>query len=118
MDGTFIPRACVVQWWEDEPQRAYVLHKARTLHQDTTTRQQAPAAPVPAYLSPRVQGGKRLPQVEVAVGRPDRQGTRAAQEGRQAKEKEKDEEVCAMVGYVVKDLAAELYTELLQGLHK
>jgi hypothetical protein len=29
-----------------------------------------------------------------------------------------DEEMCTMVGYVVKDLAAELYTELLQGLYK
>jgi hypothetical protein len=37
---------------------------------------------------------------------------------RGAEEEEKEEEVCAMVGYVVKDLAAELYTELLQGLHK
>jgi hypothetical protein len=35
-----------------------------------------------------------------------------------AKREVDDEEVCAMVGYVVKDLAAELYIELLQGLHK
>jgi hypothetical protein len=41
---------------------------------------------------------------------------RGAEEGGQGETRE--EEVCAMVGYVVKDLAAELYTELLQGLHK
>jgi hypothetical protein len=41
---------------------------------------------------------------------------REAEEEGQAKVDE--EEVCAMVGYVVKDLAAELYTELLQGWHK
>jgi hypothetical protein len=31
---------------------------------------------------------------------------------------EKDEEMCAMVGFVVKDLAAELYIELLAGFHQ
>jgi hypothetical protein len=115
----------VVQWWDGELQRAYVLHKARMLHDDTATRQQAPAAPVPAYLSPRVQGGKRLPQVQVrgrgGSGGPRTRGAakRGVEEaGGQEKEKEEEEEVCAMVGYVVKDLAAELYTELLQGLYK
>jgi hypothetical protein len=29
-----------------------------------------------------------------------------------------EEEVCAMVGYVLKDLAAELYIELLAGFHQ
>jgi hypothetical protein len=115
----YCPFECV-QWWEGELQRAYVLHKARTLHQDATTRQQAPAAPVPAYLSPRVQGGKRLPQVQVR-GRGGSGGPRtrgAAKRGAEEDGQKNEEEVCAMVGYVVKDLAAELYTELLQGLHK
>jgi hypothetical protein len=31
---------------------------------------------------------------------------------------EKDEEVCAMVGFVAKDLSAELYIELLAGFHQ
>jgi hypothetical protein len=39
---------------------------------------------------------------------------RGAGEGGQAKE---DEEVCATVGFVVKDLSAELYIELLAGFH-
>jgi hypothetical protein len=31
---------------------------------------------------------------------------------------EKEEEMCAMVGFVVKDLPAELYIELLAGFHQ
>jgi hypothetical protein len=34
------------------------------------------------------------------------------------KEEEKEEEVCAMMGYVLGDLAEELYIELLEGFHK
>jgi hypothetical protein len=90
----------VLQWWEGEVQRAYVLHKARTLHEDTATRQQAPAAPVPTYLSARVTPGSVLPSFEVVTIQ------------------HQEENVCAMVGFVVKDLAAELYTELLAALYK
>jgi hypothetical protein len=36
----------------------------------------------------------------------------------QGGEQKQEEEVGAMVGFVVKDLAAELYTELLAGLHQ
>jgi hypothetical protein len=39
----------------------------------------------------------------------------AEEEGGQEME---EEEVCAMVGYVLKDLAAELYIELLAGFHQ
>jgi hypothetical protein len=110
----------VLQWWEDELQRAYVLHKARTLHEDTATRQQAPAAPVPAYLSARVQGGKRLPHVQIQArgGSGGRRTRGAARRTAERGGEEKDEEMCAMVGFVVKDLAAELYTELLAGFHQ
>jgi ankyrin repeat protein len=110
----------MLQWWERALQRAYVLHKARTLHEDAATRQQAPAAPVPAYLSARVQGGKRLPHVHIQAsggsgGRRTRGAARRiAERGGEAKE----EEMCAMVGFVVKDLSAELYIELLAGFHQ
>jgi hypothetical protein len=100
----------LLQWWEGELQRAYVLHKARTLHEDTATCQQAPAAPVPAYLSRRVQGGKRLPQVQIQES--------GGSGGRRTRAAAKEEEMCAMVGCVVKDLSAELYIELLAGFHK
>jgi hypothetical protein len=115
MDGTSCIFNAYVQWWEGELQRAYVLHKARTLHEDAATRQQAPAAPVPAYLSPRVQGGSVMPQVDIR-GRGGSGGPRTRAAANRGGEDE--EAICAMVGYVVKDLAAELYIELLQGLHK
>jgi hypothetical protein len=110
----------MLQWWEGELQRAYVLHKARTLHEDTATRQQAPAAPVPAYLTARVQGGKRLPHVQIQAsgGSGGRRTRGAARRIAERGGEEKDEEVCAMVGFVVKDLSAELYIELLAGFHQ
>jgi hypothetical protein len=105
----------VLQWWEGELHRAYVLHKARTLHEDTATRQQAPAAPVPAYLTARVTPGSVLPSMQVvAIDEAGEEGAakREREEGGQAKE----EEVFAMVGFVVRDLDGHLYTELLEGL--
>jgi hypothetical protein len=104
----------VVQWWEGELARAYVLHKARTLHDDTATHQQTPAATVPAYLRPRVQEGSLMPSVEVVTI--EQGGEEKGGEGGQQKQME--EKIRAMVGFVMKDLAAELYTELLAGLHQ
>jgi hypothetical protein len=90
------------------------------MHDDAATRQQAPAAPVPAYLSPRVQGGKRLPHVQIQAsgGSGGRRTRGAAKRIAERGGEEKDEEVCAMVGFVVKDLSAELYIELLAGFHQ
>jgi hypothetical protein len=50
----------------------------------------------------------------VAIDQAGEEGTakRGREEGGQAKE----EEVCAMVGFVVRDLDGHLYTELLEGL--
>jgi hypothetical protein len=58
-----------------------------------------------------------MPSVQVR-GRGGSGGPRTRGAAKRGVEDENEEEVCAMVGYVVKDLAAELYTELLQGLHK
>jgi hypothetical protein len=46
--------------------------------------------------------------------------TGAAKRGveEEGKQEMEEEELCAMVGYVVKDLAAELYIELLVGFHQ
>jgi ADP-ribose pyrophosphatase YjhB (NUDIX family) len=51
----------------------------------------------------------------VAIDQAGEEGAakRGREEGGQAKE---DEEVCAMVGFVVRDLDGHLYTELLEGL--
>lgn len=111
-----ITSVSMMQWWEGEVQRAYVLHKARTLHEAVTTGQHAPSALLPAYLSRRMQEGRVMPSVEVVARQRGRQKgavKRARQEGGRGEE----EEACAMMGYVVKDLAAELYVELLAGFH-
>jgi ankyrin repeat protein len=108
---------CLWQWWEGELARAYVLHKARTLHDDTATHQQAPAARVPAYLRTRVQGSL-MPLVQVVTRQHDGQEGAANRGMDDRGQQKEEEEVGAMVGFVVKDLAAELYTELLAGLHQ
>jgi hypothetical protein len=50
----------------------------------------------------------------VAIGQAREEGAakREREEGGQAKE----EEMCAMVGFVVRELDGHLYTELLEGL--
>jgi hypothetical protein len=60
-----------------------------------------------------------MPQVDIrGRGGSGGPGTRGAAKRGAEEEEEDEKELCAMVGYVVKDLAAELYTELLQGWHK
>jgi hypothetical protein len=111
--------SCLLQWWKGELDRAYALHKARTLHEGTATRQQAPAAPLPAYLSPRVLGGSAImPSVEVGTEAGKGKRSRGGQDGMTSyygQVEVVEEEMAAMVGFVVKDLATELYTELRAG---
>jgi hypothetical protein len=113
------PSLVLLKEWEIELQRAYVLHKARSLHEGTGTRQHAPAAPVPAYLMTRPGRNKPMPRVAIIErnsigGRVTRGAVKRMMDmGVEVMEKEKD----AMVVFVVKDLAAELYTELMAGFH-
>jgi hypothetical protein len=63
-----------------------------------------------------------MPSVEVG-GRGGSGGSSTKGAAKRGVEEERgqevdEEEVCAMVGYVVKDLAAELYIELLVGFHQ
>jgi hypothetical protein len=121
MDHTSI-RVSFLQWWEGELERASMIQKARTLHEHTATHQQAPAAPVPAYLRARVQADNAMPSVEVGAIEQDRMGVKRMREGeggvaaRCGNGKVLEGEVGAMVGYVVRDLNGQLYTELMQGL--
>jgi hypothetical protein len=55
-----------------------------------------------------------MPSVEVVTI--EQGGEEKGEEG--GRHKQEEEEMGAMVGFVVKDLAAELYTELLAGLHQ
>jgi hypothetical protein len=112
------PYLVLLQEWEGHLQRAYVLHKARALHEGTATRNEVSAAPVPAYLRPRADKNKGMPHVEM-MGR-DSTGGRVTRgevknahvAGGEEVEKEKD----AVLAFV-EDLAAELYTELMAGFH-
>jgi hypothetical protein len=110
----------LLQESERELQRAYVLHKARALHEGAATRHEVSSAPVPAYLRPRANKNKPMPHVEIidrdsTGGRVTREAVGGTHEaGGEEKEKEKD----AVVAFVVKDLAAELYTELMAGFHR
>jgi hypothetical protein len=115
-----VPYLVLLQEWEIELQRAYILHKTRALHDGIATRQHTPAAPVPAYLRPRADKNKGMPHVEI-VGRSSTGGrvTRGAVEGNhEAGGEEVEREKDAMVVFVVKDLAAELYTELMAAFHR
>jgi hypothetical protein len=111
----------LLQEWEVELQRAYVLHKTRALYEGTVTRKEVSAAPVPAYLRPRADKNRGMPRVAIVErdstgGRMTRgQVKRMMDMGGEEVEKEKEKD--AMVAFVVKDLAAELYTELMAGFH-
>jgi hypothetical protein len=70
------------QWWEKELERAYVLYKARRVHEETAIHLQQPAlgAPVPAYLSSKFAHNKALPVVEVVASQEERQPDREEME--------------------------------------
>jgi hypothetical protein len=58
-----------------------------------------------------------MPSVEVgAIEQGGEEG--AAKRGREERGQEKAEELCAMVGYVVRGLNGQLYTELMQGFRR
>jgi hypothetical protein len=110
---------CVRQWWEGELERAYALHRARQMHEDSTRRQQAPGGPVPAYLRQRVERKRRLPRVQLQEDNGGR-ATRASAKRRSGRTdgEASQEEMDAMLKYAVEDLAPELYVELMMGFHK
>jgi hypothetical protein len=110
---------CVWQWWDGEPERAYALHLARRVHEDTASQQQPPTDPVPAYMRQRVERGEQLPLVQLQAGN-ERRTTRAlAKRYRGHSEEElSEEEKGAMLKYAMQDLAQELYIELMAGFHK
>jgi hypothetical protein len=113
------PYPAFLQEWEGHLQRAYILHKARLLHEGTAIRQHAPAASVAAYLRPRADKNKPMPRVAIverhSMGGQVARG--AVKRILEAGGEEVKEENNAMVAFVVKDLAAELYTELMAGFH-
>lgn len=95
----------ISQEWEGELERAYVVHRARRVHEDRATQRQAPGSPVPAYLEGRVHRKRQLPYMQVEAGWAWRTH-------------EEEEEMEMIVAYVVRDLAPELFIELMAGFHK
>jgi hypothetical protein len=109
----------VWQWWDGELERAYALHRARQMHEDSTRGQQAPGGPVPAYLRQRVERKRRLPRVQLQEDNGGR-ATRASAEskGDQTDGQASQEGMDAVLKYAIQDLVPELYVELMMGFHK
>jgi hypothetical protein len=109
----------VWQWWEGELERRYLLQRARSLHDASTTQRDTPTASVPAFLQARVAAGHVLPQVEVVAGEQEEHagadGKRKASE--EAGSTQEEEEQHAVVVGVVTQLNEQLFTELMQGFH-
>lgn len=105
------------QWWDGELERPYILHRARRVHEDCTTRQQARGRPVPAYLR-SVERKNRWPRVHVQGDGGGQTMRGPAERNDEGTGLEEEEERHAMLNYVIQDLASELYTELLVGFHK
>lgn len=89
-------------------ERAYALLRARRVHEDRTSRQQAPAGVVPAYLRQRVERGEQLPRVQLRSGVSER---RCREEDYGPPDTEKR----IIIDYAMHDLAPELFIELLAG---
>jgi hypothetical protein len=113
---------CMWQWWDGELERRALLYRARALHDTYTTHQEAPTRPVPGYVEARVEAGLALPKVEVVAGprevaggeRPPKR-TSAALRAQAAAEKRQRKH--AMLEWVMRELSAEVFTELMQGFH-
>lgn len=80
MHGSLVSRPVVMlQWWEGELQRAYIIHKARATHEGT------------AYLMPRAAPGSVMPVVEVVA-------THEEDQREEGEEKKEGEEMMAAEG--------------------
>lgn len=106
-----------VQRWEGALQRGYVLHRARRVHEDSISREQAPGAPVSAYLRARAERGGELPRVHIELQAVAERRTTQASTNRGVRKgvKASEEEKGATLEYVIHDLVPELYIELLAG---
>jgi hypothetical protein len=123
--------AAVWQWWEGELERRALLCRATCLHKAYTTQRDLPTSQVPTYLEARVAAGHAVPVVEVVSPQSERRTTRsmartaeasgkrkAAGEGGEAQGVEVgEEEIRAVLEYVVKGLNEALVTELLESFH-
>lgn len=98
---------CVLQWWDRELERGFLLYRAKALHDAYTTHQQAIAFPVPAYLKARMRTGLALPRVEVEARQGEGTGGEGAGNGEAPGEKD------AILEWAVEELNTELFTEMV-----
>lgn len=95
---------------------------SRGLHQggldedtNTTSLEQPPEVPVPAYL--RIRAENKSPYHHVHVNASQHNGQEGAGAKRHEHREDQDEERDAMIKYVLHDLAPELHVELTTGFH-
>jgi hypothetical protein len=87
------------------------------------THDEKPTAPLPAFLQDRVAAGQALPEVEMAGGHQVEQpaatsGRRKASSDRQEGQAHQEEEMNAVLAYVVTQLRdAPLFREFMQCFH-
>lgn len=98
--------AAVVQWYEDECQRAFSLHKARVVREQALTRRLYPSMPLPPFL----KRGRTSPLPEVRLeAQPENlsgvPGGLAAEEER-----------AATLHFLTGELLPELYQDLLAAM--
>jgi hypothetical protein len=103
------------QWWDGELERGSLLYRCRSLHDAYSAEQAASTRPVPGYLEARVKAGLSLPRVEVVVGHEDATGREGGIQRSRSDATEQQEGMDAMVGYVMKELSEELFTELMRA---
>lgn len=141
---TSLTRGCVgvwvVQWWEGEVERACWVDSARGLHtlhmlrhkhiytphtKQTTGVHNGVMDPLPACLERRLTTGDGLPSMrhwgregEESIKGHGEAGMAHNLNGEGASGEEGEEQIGAMLGFVVRDLDCHLYTELLHGMRR
>jgi hypothetical protein len=106
----------VLQWWDGELERGYLLYRARTLHDACTVHQQTPTHPLPSYLEARA-AGLALPWVTVAEGQQEGAGGQWGRKRTVAPPGVQQQERHAITEWAMKPLSGELFMELMQGFH-
>ena len=119
-----------------EPERAYVIARARGMVDGGRAITKCPAAArakgpeevkrkrveaAPLYLKGRVEQDEVLPEVEVLVDRPSKRARIASDDDPSEEEGngpacKQEEELRAVTAFVIHDLKAELLVELLQAI--
>jgi hypothetical protein len=134
-----VTRLWSLQWYEG-CERTFILHKARSVHDDTLNQANSGSSrgPVPSYVSARAAAGLDLPLLEMttmgasvstamathhylgsaALMSPNSEAMETGESSRRwggagsTEESERE----AVADFLVSDLNTELYTELMIGL--